>query len=142
MMSAAKLLKLLLWLDGLGCAVSVFPLYMPASWMAAGHEWLGLGSWPAGPVAEHLARLTSGLYAVYGILVIVMATDVRRYAPLITAQAVLIACLGWTGTFFGWPIGIPKWWLIGDAAAVTGLLAATLILQRLIAMGDRRARPT
>ena len=138
MITAERLLKLLLVLCGLGCVVSVGPLYMPRSWMAAGHEWLGMGKFPDQPVAEYLARLTSGLYALYGALVLLMATDVRRYAPLIAAQAVMILALALSGGYFGWPIGIPKWWIVGDIGSCIGFCGGVLVLQRMIRAADRR----
>lgn len=139
-MTAERLLKLLLWACGLGCAVSLFPLYMPTSWMAAGHEWLGMGEFPDKPITPYLARLTSGLYALYGILVLVMATDVRRYAPLISVQAVLILGLALSGGAFGWPSGIPKWWIVGDISACIVYCFGTLYLQSRIRRADRAVR--
>jgi hypothetical protein len=133
-----KLLKLLLALCGLGCIAGLPALYIPRSWMVAGHEWLEMGPFPDPPIAEYLARLTSGLYAIYGALVLVMAADVRRYAPLITAQALLILGLALSGGYFGWPIGIPKWWIASDITAVIFYCGATLVLQRMIRRADRR----
>ena len=30
------------------------PVFMPVSWMAATHRWLGLGEMPTGPIVEYL----------------------------------------------------------------------------------------
>jgi hypothetical protein len=137
MFTAEKMLKLLLVLCGVGCIAGLPGLYMPASWMAAGHEWLGMGAFPAQPIAAYLARLTSGLYVIYGVLVVIMATDVRRYARLITAQAVLILGLALSGGHFGWASGIPKWWIVCDISAVVFYCAATLALQHKIRAAAR-----
>lgn len=140
MSTAEKLLKLLLVLDGAACVSGVVGLYMPLDWMVAGHTWLGMGDFPKDAhVAEQLARLTSGLYGIYGALVILMAIDVRRYAPLITAQAVMIMTLGLSATYFGYPREqIPRWWLLVDSVSVVSFCAATLVLQAKIRAEDRR----
>jgi hypothetical protein len=58
-------------------------VFMPMSWMAATHRWLGLGEMPAGPIVEYLARSQSAFYALVGVLCLVMASDLDRYRPLV-----------------------------------------------------------
>ena len=53
----------------LGCT-AVFVIVMPTRWMAAVHEWLGLGEFPDAPITQHLTRSISALYAVFGGLAI------------------------------------------------------------------------
>jgi len=133
MFAPEKLLKLILVLCGIACILGLPGLYIPRSWMAASHEWLGMGPFPDGPLAEYLARLCSGLYAIYGGLVLVMASDVRRFAPLITAQALMILGLASSGFCLAWGTGVPAWWLIGDIVSVVCYCAVVLVLQRRIA---------
>ena len=130
MWTAERLLKMLLIGTGVVCGSAIVPLFMPREWMAIGHEWLGMGRFPDPPVAEYLARLTSGLYAFYGGLVLLLARDVRRYSALITYQAIAIAALATVGLFYG---GMPRFWLLGDFASAGGMCAATLLLQWRIA---------
>ncbi|HUS91295.1 MAG TPA: hypothetical protein VM695_05560 [Phycisphaerae bacterium] len=134
-MTAERLLKLVLLLCGLGCVCGLPGLYMPAGWMARAHEWLGMGEFPSAPIAEYLARLTSGLYAMYGGLVVLMATDVRRFAPLITAQALMLVAVSASSLFYAWGTGIPTWWLIGDIAATALFGGMVLVLQRKVRAG-------
>ena len=56
---------------------------MPTTWIVATHKWLGLGDFPDAPITQYLARSISALYAIFGGLVIVVSTDVRRYVPVI-----------------------------------------------------------
>ena len=68
---------------------------MPMAWMEAIHLWLGLGELPETPIVEYLARSSSLLYGFHGILLLLVASDVRRYLSVI--------------------------WLMGGAAFVFGL---------------------
>src|SRR6059036_1435454 len=81
-------LKVRLQAFGAVTALALVPFVMPRSWMAAVHEWLGMGMLPDRPVVEYLARTTSALYGYLGGLYLVLATDVRRYARVITYCAV------------------------------------------------------
>jgi hypothetical protein len=135
MTMAEKLLKLVLYLAGAVCAIGAVALFMPRSWMAIGHEWLGMGEFPGQPVAEYLARETSGMYAFYGVLLLLLAGDVRRYRRIITYQCIAIAFIAVTMLFYG---GMPTLWLLGDVASATGTCAVVLILQAVIAAEDRR----
>lgn len=133
-----RLLKWLLLGCGISCMCGLPGLYMPREWMAVAHEWLGMGKFPDAPIAEYLARLTSGLYAMYGLLVTVMATDVRRHARVITAQAIALVVVAGSAACLLWSSSIPRWWLIGDITMSSSFAAGTLVLQRLLAAADRR----
>lgn len=93
MRNAERWLKLLLLLFGLPAAFAVVPFLMPTSWMAAVHQWLGMGVLPDKPIVDYLARYASGFSALYGFLLLLLLTDVRRYAPVITFQAVAITAV-------------------------------------------------
>lgn len=140
MTMAEKLLKLVLYLAGVACALGAVALFMPRSWMVLGHEWLGMGEFPSQSVAEYLARETSGLYAFCGVLFLFLAGDVRRYKCIIALETVAIAFLATTMLLYG---GMPLYWLLGDFASAGGMCVVVLILQAVIAAEDRRkaARP-
>ena len=113
---------------------------MPAAWMAYGHRALGMGEFPDPPIAAYLARLTSGLYAFYGILCLLLARDVRRYASLITYQAVAIAALAVVAMIRGLSDGMPLWWLLADVGLAGGSCIATLFLQYRVPADGARNR--
>ena len=133
--TAEKLLKLVLYATGVVCGSAVVALFMPRSWMAWGHAQLGMGAFPEQGVAEYLARETSGLYAFYGILLLFLAQDVRRYAPLIAYQALAIAGVSIVATIYG---GMPAYWLAADTAGACAAAVATLALQAAVRSADRR----
>jgi hypothetical protein len=138
MTTAERLLKLVLIGCGAACMLATAAVFMPRDWMAVAHRWLLLREFPDQPIAEYLARLTSGLYALYGLLVLLMATDVRRYSRLITAQAVATLVLSVASGALGLAGGMPLWWIAGDIATASLYAIAVLVLQLAVAAGDRR----
>jgi len=46
-------------LQAFGAVTAIALVMMPGSWMAAVHEWLGMGVLPDKPVVEYLAPPTS-----------------------------------------------------------------------------------
>jgi hypothetical protein len=129
MHNAERWLKITLLLFGLPAAFAVVPFLMPVSWMGAIHEWLGMGVLPDKPVVDYLARYASGFSALYGFLLLLLLTDVRRYAPVITLQAVAIIVLSGVGAIFAWRAGMPTWWIIMDVVSCWGFCGAMLWLQ-------------
>ena len=83
MTKSDKALVLLLRLVGVGALFALVAVFMPSSWMAATHQWLGLGEMPTAPVVEYLARSLSAFYALVGALCLVVASDLERYRPLV-----------------------------------------------------------
>ena len=79
---------------GVGSLFALVPVFMPLSWMAATHRWLGLGEMPTGPVVEYLARSVSAFYALVGGLCFMVAADLDRYRSLVRSLGVAFALLG------------------------------------------------
>lgn len=128
MTAAERGLRGLLRGVGLFVLLALLPLWMPRAWIGATHAWLGLGEFPAAPIAEYLARSVSALCAFYGGLLVALSTDVRRYLPLVRYQAVAIMALTAGGLVVGRWAGMP-WWFVGtDAVAGWACGIATLLL--------------
>jgi hypothetical protein len=53
--SDKALVILLRYLLGIRGPFALVGVFMPLSWMATTHYWLGLGDMPTGPVVEYLA---------------------------------------------------------------------------------------
>ena len=115
---------------GAVCLAALIPLWMPRAWIETGHRWLGLGMFPDSPIAEYLARSVSALTGLYGGLLVMLSTDVRRYAPLIRYQAVAIMFLSASGLVVGSWAGMPLWFVGGDAAACWTYCIPMLLLVR------------
>jgi hypothetical protein len=137
--SAERWLVLLLRVVGGVCLLALVPLWMPRSWKDAGHRWLGWGPFPTSPLAEYLARSVSALSGFYGGLLVALAADVRRYAPLIRYQAAAIMLLSASGVVVGSWAGMPLWFVGGDAVACWAYCVPMLLLVRRVELG--RAEP-
>lgn len=129
MTNPERWLKLLLLLFGLPAAFAIIPFLMPWSWMAAVHEWLGMGVLPDKPIVDYLARYASAFSAFYGLLLLLLMTDVRRYAPIIRFQAVAILIMSAIGAILGWRAGMPSWWILGDVVSCWIYCGAMLWVQ-------------
>ncbi len=127
---AERLLVLVLRMAGCLEALAIFPAVMPRSWMAVVHELIGLGQFPQVPVVEYLARSLSAFYALNGGLALVVSTDVRRYATLITYQAVAVIGFGLLLLATDLSVGMPWWWTAGEGPFVVALGLVLLALQR------------
>jgi hypothetical protein len=133
------LLRLVLAVTGLGCLLAVFPAVMPLSWMAATHRWLGLGPMPQGPVVEYLARSLCAFYAFLGALLVLLATDVRRYARIITFTAIAAALFSVFIFVVDLAGGLPLWWTLGESLATLAVAIAVLVLQHRLRRGESGA---
>ena len=138
MIAPERSLKLFLRIAGAICLVAVVPALMPRAWIVACHAWLGLGAFPQQPIAEYLARSTSGLCAFYGGLLWVLSGDVRRYARVITYQAVAIMLLAIVGNVLSVRCGMPVSWAAGDAAGASTIGVVSLVLQWRMHAADAR----
>ena len=126
--TAERCLVLLLRLIGGLCLLALGSLWMPRTWIEAGHRWLGWGEFPAAPIAEYLARSVSALSAFYGGLLVALSFDVRRFSPLVRYQAVAIMALSACGVVVGGWAGVPRWFVGGDAVACWAYCVPMLVL--------------
>jgi len=112
--SAERVLAILLRVAGCVEALALFPTVMPRSWMAAVHQFIGLGAFPQAPIVEYLARTTSALYAAHGGLMLVLSLDVRRYLPVVFYVAATSLALGVLAIVVDASLGMPWWWTLGE----------------------------
>jgi hypothetical protein len=139
LMKLDRLLSWLLKLTALAHLGALAGIFMPASLMATFHARLGLGAFPDAPIAVYLARSLSALYALYGGILWICGTDVRRFAPVITYFSV-------TGVFFSILItvldlraGLPWYWTVGEGPMLAVLCVLILVMQRRMAANDEPA---
>ena len=100
--------------------LALVAVVLPQSWMAQTNDWLGFSPLPDTPLVGYLTRSLSGAYALLGVLTLALASDVRRYAPL-------IACFGWGYLVFGvillvidFAVGMPLAWALIEGPVVIG----------------------
>ena len=116
------------YLLGIGSLFALIPVFMPVSWMAATHRWLGLGEMPTGPVVEYLARSLSAFYALVGALCLLVASDLERYRPLVRFLGVAFALMSLVLLGVDLAAGMPWWWSAseGPGGVVFGALLFVL----------------
>ena len=93
--------KLLVWIlrgAGIVCVLAIVPMLMPIAWAQAAHAAIGLGELPGEPIVEYLVRGMSAMCALYGGLLLLLATDAHRYRRVITYQAIAILTAATCGT--------------------------------------------
>lgn len=123
-------LAALLRLGGCLTGSAFLAMLLPVSWMAATHEWLGLGPFPHTPVVEYLARSAALLYGSHGVLLLVIASDPVRYRPLIWYLAALTVVIGSTLIAIDAAAGMPIWWTLGEGPPIAALGIVIAILNR------------
>ena len=139
MSPAERWLKLFLRAIGVACLFALFAIFLPRAWMATVHEWSGLGKLPEGVVVDYLARATSAFYAMFGGLMLIAASDTKRYAAIITYCA-------WLGVVYGAGMAasnallhMPLSWVLGEGLTAVPTGIVLLLLQRAAAKPARRS---
>jgi hypothetical protein len=108
------LLSWLLRLVGSTELLAFIAVIMPRSWMEASHLWLGLGVMPQGAVLMFLIRQASYTYGIHGISLWLIASDVKRFRPLILLNAISFLLAGPIFFIIDYTAGTPMWWTLGD----------------------------
>lgn len=125
-----KMLRVLLKASGLVLMLALPAALMPTSWMQRTNDLLLHQPLAATPLAEYLTRSLSGLYASLGLVTWFLATDVRRYAPVIACKSVA-GMLFAIGIFvLDLSIGLPWYWTAVEGPGIFVLCAAGLFLAR------------
>jgi hypothetical protein len=102
---------------------------LPREVMASTNDWLGLAPLPDAPIVYYLARSTSALYALRGVIYFLAASDPVRYRSLIVLLAVTNVIYGVTLAFIGSTAGMPLWWTGVESpfVIITGLVLLVLV---------------
>src|SRR5688572_8261448 len=73
------------------CEMLIFSItFMPESWVASFHAWLGLGHMPDSVFLRYIIRGATLCQGAVGVALWIMASDVVRYRPLVIATAVTL----------------------------------------------------
>jgi len=136
-----RTLIILLRVFGVLCCTTVFACVMPTTWIAEAHQWFGLGDFPDAPITQYLARSISALYAIFGVLTILVSTDVLRYAPIIRFLAYVTLAFAVLITGIDWMAGLPTYWTLleGPPTFILGIVILLLVrrVQRRNGSGSR-----
>jgi hypothetical protein len=130
MTRADKALVILLRFLGVTALFALVAVFMPLSWMAASHRWLGLGEMPTAPVVEYLARSVSAFYALFGALCLLVAADLERYRPLVRFLGAAFALMGLVALGVDLAAGMPWWWTLSEGPRGVSVGALLYFLAR------------
>jgi hypothetical protein len=120
-----KALVILLRILGVTALFALVAVFMPLSWMAATHRWLGLGEMPTAPIVEYLARSLSAFYALVGALCLMVAADLERYQPLVRFLGLAIVLMSVVVLGVDLAVGMPWWWSASEGPG--GVVLGTLM---------------
>jgi len=128
--TAEKLLVWILRAAGSVCTLAIVPMLMPTAWAQGAHAAIGLGDLPGEPIVEYLVRGMSAMCALYGGLLILLASDVYRYHRVITYQAVAILTAATCGTILMHRLPVLGNYILLDGISCWLYCLPTLWLQR------------
>ena len=123
-------LRILLRLIGVTTLLALPAVFMPKSWMASTHEWLGLGEFPAAPIVENLARSVSAFYAIFGAVCLVLAADLERYRPLVRFLGAVVALFAVVLIGIDLSAGMPVWWTASEGLSTLVFGVLMFVLSR------------
>ncbi len=137
--SAESLLVFLLRCGGVLLSSAFAAIFLPTSWMAASHGWLGLGEFPAGPLTDYLARSISGLYGFHGVLLFVVASDPVRYERIVLYLGLMNILFGVALLAIDLHAGMPALWTASEGPPLAMIGIVTIYLRSRMV---KRADPT
>ena len=123
------ILVYLLRIGGSVTLLALLAVVMPVDWMAGTHRRLGLGEFPSSTIVDYLTRSVSMLYAIHGGLLLVVSTNVRRYAGMVTYLAAVNVIFGAALIGIDLHAGMPTFWTLseGPPLFVIGILMFYLL---------------
>ena len=125
-----RLLVFLLRLGGVITCTAFLAIFLPVEWMAATHEWMGLGEFPRAPVVDYLARSIAALYGFHGVLLLIVARDPVRYRPIVRYVGVLNITFGLLLTGIDVYAGMPAHWTLLEGPPIIAFGVVVLYLSR------------
>lgn len=123
-------LSWLLRLVGLIEVLAFVAVIMPRAWMETSHTWLGLGQMPEGSVLMLMIRQASYAYGMHGISLWVLASDVKRFRPLLVLNGLSFLLAGPVFFIIDYTNELPWWWTVSDSLSCAFFGAAMLWLTR------------
>ena len=122
--NSKKLLQVILVLAGGFLIVAFGAVFLPVDWMAAAHEWLGLGEFPRQPITDYLARSASLLYGVHGVLMLYTGLTIDSHHRMVKLFGWLHLVIGLTVLGIDLHAAMPGYWTLieGPPVALLGVL--------------------
>lgn len=110
-------LKLFLRVVGGFALLAFAAAVMPSKWMIEVAEELGLQPFPDHPLTFYLARNLSLLYGFVGFALVIVASDLKRYRPLVRLMAMGTILFAGLQLVVDSLSGMPAWWTWGESGS-------------------------
>lgn len=127
-MNPERALTVLLRAGGVILVTAFLAAILPTAWMQATHARLDLGAYPDHPLTEYLARSVSLLYGFHGVVLLAIATDVRRFRPLARLMGIQNVVFGPAMLAIDLAAGMPWWWTAFEGPPIFAIGATVLWL--------------
>lgn len=115
---AERLLRFLLRFGGVVLCLAFPTILLPVDWMASTHEALGLGAYPRSAIVEYLSRSIAALYGFHGVLLLIVAGDLRRYTGIVTYIAAFNVIFGLLMLAIDLRAGMPWFWTVAEGPPI------------------------
>lgn len=115
-----RLLVFVLRLVGSITLLAFAAAVMPERWIVEIAEELGFEPFPHSPLTFYLARNLSLLYGFVGAALLMLASDLRRYRPLVSYLALATISFGVLQLVVDAQSGLPWWWTLGESLSTIG----------------------
>lgn len=112
-----RFLKLFLRVVGGFALLAFAAAVMPSRWMIEIAEELGLPAFPEHPLTFYLARNLSLLYGFVGFTLVIVASDLQRYRPLVRLMAFGTVLFSVMQLIVDAMSGMPPWWTWGESGS-------------------------
>jgi hypothetical protein len=129
-MNRIRLLVLLLRIGGAVTCTAFLAMFLPVEWMAAAHQWLGLGEFPRAPVVDYLARSIAALYGFHGILLFIVARDPGRHRSIVQYVGMMNIVFGLLMIGIDVNAGMPAHWTLTEGPPIIIFGVIVLYLTR------------
>jgi hypothetical protein len=111
-------LRFLLYVAAIPLLCATLAIFLPTQWMAATHQWLGMGEFPNRPLTGYLTRSIAAVYTYHGAMLWLLAGDVRRFLPMIRLTGCCDTIFGATVLGIDLVVGMPWYWTAIEAPSL------------------------
>ena len=127
-MISEKWLPLFLRVVGCVTLLAFAAAVMPQKWIVEIAEELGFEPFPHAPLTFYLARNLSLLYGFVGCFLLIVASDLKRYRPLVRLTAIGTIAFGVLQWIVDAQSDMPLWWTAYESLSTIagGIMIAIL----------------
>jgi hypothetical protein len=125
-----RLLVALLRVGGGVTAAAFLAILLPRDWMAATHQWLGLGEFPRVAVVDYLTRSVAALYGFHGVLLLLVSRNPAQHRSIVRYIGLMNVFFGLLLVLIDLHAGMPAFWTLAEGPPVVAFGVLVLYLSR------------